>query len=483
MRWREVNEQHVQTTRCYRPLASRTVPPAPPSGSFSPYRPAVGSRYAGNSWWAILPAACGRTTGRQHFACYLKLDDRGYGVTLLRREVQTRVVIPEAFTALLSPPGAAVLSAACTAYRPGGELALVAGLRRAHEDLPSDVVSAAVTQAALRHRAAAKFGADAERMFFTPDGLEQGTRSSVAAHRAARIALSLPQATVIDLGCGIGGDLIAMARAGLLVTGIDRDPLTVAVARANLAALELPGTASAGDAEAIDTRAYDVIFADPARRSDGRRVFDADAYSPPWSFVTGLLGGTACVKVAPGIPRSAVPDGVEAEWVSDRGEVKEAALWSGPLASAARRATLLPSGTTVTSADAVAPVPGPVGRYLYEPDGAVIRAGLVTAVSNMVGGRLLDPRIAHVTSDSLVGTPLASAFEVLEELPYKDRLLRAWLRERKVGALEIKKRGIELDPATLRKRLAPKGPERATLIVTRVDRTAAVYACRRVVPD
>ena len=78
-----------------------------------------------------------------------------------------------------------------------------------------------------------------------------------------------------------------------------------------------------------DLTPYDVVFADPARRADGRRVFDHNAYSPPWSFITGLLERTACVKVAPGIPHDAVPDGVEAEWVSDAGEVKEAALWSG----------------------------------------------------------------------------------------------------------------------------------------------------------
>lgn len=384
---------------------------------------------------------------------------------------------PDAFTALLSPAGGSALADACAAYRPGDELGLVSALRRRYD---APLASSAVTQAALRHRARAKFGADAARMYFTPDGLEQATRTGVADHRAARVAVELPGATVLDLGCGIGGDLIAMARVGLRVTGVDRDPLTVAVARQNLAVLGLDGSVQVGDATEIDADGYDLVFADPARRADGRRVFDLDAYSPPWSFVLGLLARTACVKVAPGIPHSAVPDGVEAEWISDGGDVKEAALWSGPLASVERRATVLPSGSTLTTAELVEQEAGPARRYLYEPDGAVIRAGLVTAICALTDGTLLDPRIAYVTSDVVVRSPLASAYEITQTLPFKERTLRAWVRNHDIGTLEIKKRGVDVEPAALRKRLAPKGSAAATLVVTRVGRDAVVFACRRV---
>ncbi|MFF0340269.1 methyltransferase domain-containing protein [Kribbella sp. NPDC004875] len=379
-------------------------------------------------------------------------------------------------TALLDGPGAEVLATACADYQPGRELQLVEKLRRRYD---ATLVTTAVTQAALRHRAVAKFGPDAQRMYFTPDGLEQATRTAVGTHRAARIAATLPGAGVVDLGCGIGGDLISAARAGLRVTGVERDPETAATARANLSALGLPGDVLVGEAEATDLTPYDVVFADPARRADGRRVFDHNAYSPPWSFVTGLLERTACVKVAPGIPHDAVPDGVEAEWVSDSGEVKEAALWSGSLANGiTRRATLLPSAATVT--DAPDAEVGPVGRYIYEPDGAVVRAGLVTAVAAAVDGWLLDPRIAYVTAAQYVPTPLGSAYEVLEELPYKEKALRSWVRSQGIGTLEIKRRGVDLDPAQLRKKLAPKGSASATLIITRIDRDAVAYSCRRI---
>ncbi|WP_406050953.1 THUMP-like domain-containing protein [Kribbella sp. NBC_00889] len=379
-------------------------------------------------------------------------------------------------TALLDGPGAEVLAEACAAYQPGKELQLVERLRRRYD---ATLVTIAVTQASLRHRAVAKFGADAARMYFTPDGLEQATRTTVGTHRAARIAAALPGSSVVDLGCGIGGDLISAAHAGLRVTGVERDPETAATARANLAALGLPGEVMVGDAESTELTPYDVVFADPARRADGRRVFDHNAYSPPWTFVTELLQRTACVKVAPGIPHDAVPEGVEAEWISDAGEVKEAALWSGALYTGTpRRATLLPSGVNV--ADAPEAESGPVERYIYEPDGAVVRAGLVTAVAAAVDGWLLDPRIAYVTAPKLVPTPLASAYEVVEELPYKEKALRSWVRTQGIGTLEIKKRGVDVDPAQLRKKLAPKGSESATLIITRIGRDAVAYSCRRV---
>jgi len=379
-------------------------------------------------------------------------------------------------TGLLDGPGADLLADACASYQPGHELQLVEKLRREYD---AALVTAAVTQASLRHRAVAKFGPDAARMYFTPDGLEQATRSTVGSHRAQRIAATLPGSSLVDLGCGIGGDLISAARAGLHVTGVERDPATAAAARANLDALGLPGEVVVGDAEYFDLTPYDVVFADPARRADGRRVFDHNAYSPPWTFVTELLSRAACVKVAPGIPHDAVPDGVEAEWISDAGEVKEAALWSGQLyAGTARRATLLPGGASVTEAPEAES--GPVGQYIYEPDGAVVRAGLVTAVAAAVDGWLLDPRIAYVTAAKLVPTPLASTYEVVEELAYKEKALRSWVRTHDIGTLEIKKRGVDLDPAQLRKKLAPKGSTPATLIITRVGRDAVAYSCRRI---
>jgi SAM-dependent methyltransferase len=370
---------------------------------------------------------------------------------------------------LRSDDGQSVLARAAGLDEPD-PLRAHAALERACPGTPSDLLAVALTQAELRVRAAEKFGALAGSMYFTPDGLEQATRLSVATHRAARLT-AFGASTVIDLGCGIGGDLVAFARAGLTAAGVDVDPVRVAVAEANLDALALPGAVGVSDALEVDVSPFDVAFADPARRSGRGRTFTPDAWTPPWSFAEALLVGNACVKTAPGIPHELVPDGVEAEWVSDQGEVKEAALWGGRLATAARRATVIGHGglATLTDDDDPGADVVPLGRFLYEPDGAVIRAGLVTAVAAGVDGGLLDRRIAYVTADQSFHTPFARSYEVLETLPHREKQLRAALHERGIGRLTIKKRGVNVVPDELRKRLSLSGDNEATIVLTRVD--------------
>jgi SAM-dependent methyltransferase len=376
----------------------------------------------------------------------------------------------ESFRWLLSADGQALLGRAEQLYdEPASQLDPIRAAAQLRKLASADHAATAMTQVELRHKAREKFGDLAARMYFTPDGLEQATRLRVAEHRAARLAAALP-GSVLDAGCGIGGDLVAFARSGITAAGVDRDPLRVAVAEANLAALELGGAVMVADATSLDLSGFGVIFADPARRNARGRVFDLDAYSPPWSFVESLLRRPACVKIAPGIPHEVIPTGVEAEWISDHGDVKEAALWSSWLSSAVRRATVIgPRGlATLTDEDD----PGDrtvrsVGRFLYEPDGAVIRAGLVTAVAAGVNGALVDEHIAYVTSDQSFSTPFARSYEVLEHLPYKEKPLRAALRQRNIGRLTIKKRGVNIVPEELRRRLALKGDDEATVVLTR----------------
>lgn len=376
----------------------------------------------------------------------------------------------ETFQWLLTDDGQALLVEATTLVDSGAD-ALAAGsaLRRT---TTAERAAAALTQVELRSRAVAKFADLAPRLYFTPDGLEQATRLRVARHRAGRAA-AFGATSLVDLGCGIGGDLMAVAGAGIICAGVDLDPVRVAVARANLAALGLAGAVQVADATTVDTGGFDLAFADPARRTGAGRTFRVEDWTPPWSWVEGLLARDACVKVAPGIPHALVPEGVEAEWVSDDGEVKEAALWSGRTATVARRATVIGDGGLATLTDEDDPGPDAVGtravgQYLYEPDGAVIRAGLVTAVAAAVRGGLVDPRIAYVTGDLAISSPFARGYRVLERLPYREKQLRAALRERGIGRLTIKKRGVDVVPETLRKRLALSGDAEATVVLTRV---------------
>lgn len=374
----------------------------------------------------------------------------------------------DAFDSLLGDEGQALLSG-LRDYDPAKELATATRLRRDH---PPALVSAALTQATLRQRAVAKFGSeDAHRMYFTPNGVEQSTRTSVAAYRAARLAEFGVRRTA-DLCCGIGGDAIALARTGISVLAVDRDPLTCAVARANAQALGLAELIEirCADVTNIDTRSFDAVFVDPARRGGRGRVFDPEAYSPPlsWAIEAARTTPRAALKIAPGVPHEAVPEDAEAEWISDHGQVKEAVLWFGTARPGLRRATLLPSAHSLVGTPHLpAPEPGPVGRWLYEPDGAVIRAHLVADVAARVGGRLIDPTIAYITTDELRPTPFATAYEITDVLPFNLKRLKALLREREVGIATIKKRGSAVEPEQLRKKLRLEGRNACTIVLTR----------------
>ncbi|MFJ8009264.1 class I SAM-dependent methyltransferase [Streptomyces fagopyri] len=373
------------------------------------------------------------------------------------------------FASLLTPEGHALLDEV-RGTEPAQELAVATRLRRTH---PAELVSAALGQARLRRRAAAKFGAeDAERMFFTPNGVEQSTRTTVAAHRAERLR-ALGVRSVADLCSGIGGDAIALARAGIRVLAVDRDPLTAAAARANADALGLSGLIEVREADVteIDTAPYDAVFVDPARRGGraGGRIFDPEAYSPPLSWAVGAArkAAVAALKIAPGIPHETVPAEAEAEWISDGGDVKEAVLWFGTEPGLVR-ATLLPGPRVLRGRGLPDPSVRPVGRYLYEPDGAVIRAHLVAEAAAELDGGLLDETIAYITADSLRPTPYATAYEITDRLPFNVKKLRALLREREVGVLTVKKRGSAVEPEELRRKVKPQGPHAATVFLTRV---------------
>jgi hypothetical protein len=377
---------------------------------------------------------------------------------------------------LLSPRGWALLSA-LPPYDESRTLALSERLRR--EGLEPDLVAAALTQSRLRARAHEKFGPFADGMLLTSAGLEQATRLEVAAHHARRY-LAAGTTLVADLTCGIGGDAMAFAGVGLQVLAIESDEVTAAVATVNLRHFPEAEVRHA-DSLTLDLRAagVDGAYADPARRTtSGRRLFDPAAYAPPLDAVLALRAQVPAlgVKVGPGIPHSALPTDAETQWVSVDGHVVEAGLWFGALApdGPGRSALVLRGGVAHTvrpsMLQGVAPPPpvGAIGDYFYEPDGAVIRAGLVSEVVDAVDGRLIDRTIAYVTSDSLHPTSVATPYRVLETIPFGLKRLRAFLRARDVGRLTIKKRGTAVVPEELRKQLDLRGSAEATIVLTRL---------------
>ena len=387
---------------------------------------------------------------------------------------------------LLTPDGMALLDRT-PAVSDGGEIVrVVARLRREGHD-PA-LVAAVLTQAKLRQKARGKFGDFASRMLFTEAGLEQATRLAVAAQHAGRFAAAGLR-RVADLGCGIGGDAMAMAALDLAVTAVDRDEVTAAVATHNLA-LWPDARVELGDAAAFDLSRVDGVWMDPARRtsghSDTRRLADPDDWSPSLDTVFAAATRTPTgVKLGPGVDRDLIPDTAEAQWTSVDREVVELALWFGPLARPGirRAATVIGShgiAELTSDADSEDVEVGSIGDYLYEPDGAVIRARLIGDLARSFDGRMISDGIAYVTADRPVTTPFAQGFRVLDTLPLDVKQLSARLAADGVGTVEIKKRGVDVDPAQFRKRLRLRGGSRqATLVLTRLEGRHTAVLCER----
>lgn len=392
---------------------------------------------------------------------------------------------PDALSRLLSPDGWALLGA----LPPYDErLAMVLSDQLRKQGVDAALVAAALTQSRLRARAREKFDDFADGMLFTSEGLEQATRLTVAARHAQRYA-EAGCTKVADLTCGLGGDAMAMAALGLPVLATDVDELTAALATVNLRHFPDAEVRHA-DGLSLDlaTEGVDGVFADPARRTgSGRRRHDPASYTPPLDRVLAVREQVPAlgVKVGPAIPHDLVPDDAEAQWVSVDGDVVEAGLWFGPLApQGPGRGALVLRGQQATAVRTPAdglpqPDVGPVGAYLHEPDGAVIRAGLVALVAAEVHGRLVDPTIAYVTSDTLVTSPVAHSYRVLDTMPFGVKRLRTALRERGVGRLTIKKRGTAVVPEQLRKQLDLRGDAEATVVLTRVAGAQTVLLVER----
>lgn len=379
------------------------------------------------------------------------------------------------------PPPFALTDDALAAAMSEEDPESLAAASRMRAQFGPELAAAALTQATLRRQAKAKFGEAAVQMFFTRAGLEQATRPEVADHHASRFRLAGVR-KVIDLGCGIGSDSMAFARAGLEVLAVDVDPETAAVAQANLA----------GVADVICTDANEVaeqlitarvgVFCDPARRNDHGRVWRVEDFEPRWPTVMQLFDGgrTAGVKLGPALPHSLIPEAVEAEWITHRGETVEVGLWSGPGATPGRRSALImPNARLIATTAPPLPVRD-LSSYLYEPAGAVIRAGAIAELGAQLGAGLLDPQVAYLTGDQLCSTPFATAFEVRQRLPFHTKALRSWVREAQIGVLEIKKRGIEVDPAELRRRLRLAGSNSATIVISRTPSGAIAAVVQRI---
>lgn len=387
-------------------------------------------------------------------------------------------VTPESFATLVSPLGQQALSVA-TGMAPT-ETSRLTALATLRKQFPADLAAAALDTALLRVRAKAKF-ANADRMYFTREALEQSTGEAVAQYRASRFAKF---ARVLDLGCGIGGDAIALASAGCQVTAIDRDPVRLAMCRENLAAHSLNGTCLTADVLIDPLPEADAAFCDPARRAGGRRILSPSESDPPHRAVMARFpaGFPIGFKLAPGIdPEEAAALGGEVEFISLDGELKECCVWLGELRTTARRATVL-KGTETQTMESESPDPWPevteVGEYLYDPDSTIVRAGLVGDLASATGLTGVDYRVAFLTG-GVVETPFATRYRVEEVCPLDAKTVSTKLRTSGIGRVTIVKRGVEADADKLNAKWTNDLPGHRFVILTRINgKPRAVIADR-----
>jgi len=369
------------------------------------------------------------------------------------------------FELLRSPLGKELLDwLAEQEVTPDTVLRIGSQLRRSY---PADLVADALTQHELRLRARAKFSR-AMQMFFTRPGLEVASSEVVARHHAARYAAF---DAVSDLCCGIGGDTLALAGNGRSVDAVDRDPLHLRIAEANAGVYGVDSgvTVTASDVRDIDLAGVAGVFIDPARRSGGRRLRPGES-EPPMRWCMDVAGRVAAVgiKAAPGIPRDTVPGDWELEFVAVGRDLKEAAAWSPALATAARRATILPGGHTLTPRPgAKVPVRAP-SEFLLDPNPAVTRAGLVEELARMLDAWKIDERIAFLAADVAMDTPFGRTLRVIDSAPWNQKQLPGRLRALDIGAADIRRRGLAGDVGQLHRGLKLSGARRATIVMTRV---------------
>nr|WP_197717890.1 class I SAM-dependent methyltransferase [Mycobacterium basiliense] len=334
----------------------------------------------------------------------------------------------------------------------------------------------------LRRRAPEKLGQlgefdDVADWLFTDTALQQATVAVVARHRAERLAGQV----VHDVTCSIGTEVAALRRVSARVLGSDLDPVRLLMARHNLGP-----DADLCRADALRPVTRDaVVVADPARRSDGRRRFSPADYRPALGpLLDTYRGRQLVVKCAPGLAFDQLSglgfDG-EIEVTSYRGSVREACLWSLGLAEPGvrRRASILDRGEQITDTEPDDCGVRPAGRWIVDPDGAVVRAGLVRQYARRHGLWQLDPDIAYLSGDRLPAG--VRGFEVLEQLAFEERRLRRVLSALDCGALEILVRGVSVDPDALRRRLRPRGSRPLSVVITRIGSGrashAAVFVC------
>jgi THUMP domain-containing protein/RNA cap guanine-N2 methyltransferase len=356
---------------------------------------------------------------------------------------------------------------------PANELRLLTALRK---EYTGEQAGAGVEMARLQIKARDKFGGDAHHMFFTREALEQASDPLIRRYRSG-IGNGY---RLIDACCGIGSDSISFVRGGASVLGLDSDPVRVAIAQYNCQMIGVEAFFEEADVRQPIPEA-DIVFYDPARRdSEGQRLHDVERYEPPLSLIRNWSYPMIVVKLSPAVDlRQLTPYNGLVEFISVKGDLKEAVLWIGTDVTGIG-ATLLTGTEELHWGPVTDSSPGPISEprgWLVEPDSSLMRAGLVGEVALTFGGCQLDPTIAYFTTDAYPQSPWLRAWKIVDWMPFNEKRLRAYLREHNVGKVTVKKRGAPMTPESVIPHLKLKGDLSRTLVLTQCQGKHIVMIC------
>ncbi len=395
----------------------------------------------------------------------------------MSRDDRTNAI--ETWTRLLAPEADRLRAMAQEADP--ADVGAVARLRKKHD---ASIVHAALHLAEAWRKLERKWAGPpgASELVADPEGAEMASGSLAAQHKATRFAGAHPGERVWDLCCGIGADAIALARAGMDVVAVDRDPL-----RAWMAGRNAGCAVRTDDVESLlDEEPIGLFHLDPSRRDEtGRRIRYADLTPGP-AFIERLCDGrTGAVKLPPGIDPGEAPEG-ELEYISERGRMTQAVLWTGDLASSAVRATMLRVGEPAASiagepdGDHACPwAEVEDSAWVHAADPCAERAGLLHELCAQTGLGLAHPGTGLLCGDAPSDHPMLTPFRVRAVMPWRREKVRDWLRGHDGGLVEIKTRGKAADTDAEQKSLRGDGATAFTVFVLRFGQAVRAIVCER----
>ena len=298
--------------------------------------------------------------------------------------------------------------------------------------------------------------------------LEQSSSETTARYKASLCKGD----SLVDLTGGFGVDCCFMAANFKQVTYVERQVALCELAKINFEALGEPHiTVVNAETETYLTEIWnvDTIFIDPARRSSsGKKVVFLSDCEPDVSVLAPELlkrANQVLIKLSPMMDISAalrdLPQSSEVHILAVENDCKEVLLVLNHSSETALKIQTINFGKqdqkqlftfiAIDETNATAHYTSELGKYLYEPNAAVMKSGAFKEVGNRYGLHKLHINTHLYTSTELKTEFPGRIFEIIK--PWEDGK-NEWKKEAKrVGKANISTRNYPLSVDELRKKL------------------------------